>query len=332
MDYRELEAVPCRLCGSTRSRRYAVKFDLDLAKCRSCGLVYAHPRLTDADVMKRYSPEYFYGEYLPVFRADDKGYDPDLVRGHYRLYLTLLGEQSVPGGRLLDVGCGAGFFLKAAEEAGWAVEGVEVSPTAADYANRVLSLKVHRTKVEDAGFAPDTFDVVTLLDTIEHLGNPARAMAEIFRILKPGGRMILNTPDLKSLSRRVLGKSWAVLTPAEHLQYYTAKTLRRTLAGAGFRIIGIRNLLGFNPEYTHDKQSRRCRRWKRFLDKERTKKFLEKAFRIEYTDIVRLGGGSGGADPARPGPLKRAKRGAYRKAKRFLRGDTLVAIAEKPRS
>lgn len=330
MDRPELESVACRLCGRRDARPYAVKFELALVKCRSCGLVYAQPRLREAEIMKRYSPDYFYKEYLPVFRADETSYDLDLVRGHYHLYLQLIAPLAVTGRRLLDVGSGAGFFLKAAESAGWDVEGVEVSTAAADYANRVLGVRVRRAKLEDVGFGPDTFDVVTLLDTIEHLGDPDRAMAEIFRIMKPGGRLILNTPDLRSLSRRVLGKSWAVLTPAEHLQYYTARTLRRTLEKAKFRVVGVRNLLHFNPEYTHDKTSRRYRWWKRRLEKERTKKFLEKAFWIEYTDVVRLGGGRGDADPARPGLCKRMKRDAYGKAKRFLRGDVLVAIAEKP--
>ena len=327
MDRPELESVACRLCGRRDARPYALKFELPLVKCRSCGLVYAQPRLREADVMKRYSPDYFYKEYLPVFRADETSYDLDLVRGHYHLYLQLIAPLAAAGRRLLDVGSGAGFFLKAAEGAGW---DVEVSTAAADYANRVLRVKVRRAKLEDVAFGPDTFDVVTLLDTIEHLGDPDLAMAEIFRILKPGGRLILNTPDLRSLSRRVLGKSWAVLTPAEHLQYYTKKTLRRTLEKAKFRVIGVRNQLNFNPECTHDKTSRRYRWWKRRLEKERTKKFLEKAFRIEYTDLVRLGGGSENADSARPGLFKRMRRSAYWKAKRFLRGDVLVAIAEKP--
>jgi 2-polyprenyl-3-methyl-5-hydroxy-6-metoxy-1,4-benzoquinol methylase len=330
MDCPELESVACRLCGRRDPKPYAIKFGLTLVKCRSCGLVYAQPRLTEADVMKRYSPEYFYKEYLPVFRADETSFDLDLVRSHYHLYLQLLAPLAAPGRRLLDVGSGAGFFLKAAESAGWDVEGVEISPAAADYANRVLGVKVRQAKLEDVGFAPDTFDTVTLLDTIEHLGDPERAMAEIFRILKPGGRLILNTPDLRSISRRVLGESWTILTPAEHLQYYTAKTLRGTLEKTGFTVIGIRNLLNFNPECTHDKTSRRYRWWKRRLEREGTKKFLEKAFWIEYTDVVGLGGGRGDADSARPGLLRRMKRSAYRKAKRFLRGDVLVAIAEKP--
>lgn len=295
-----LESVACRLCGRRNSRPYATKFGLYLVKCRSCGLVYAEPRLTEADIMKRYSPEYFFKEYLPVFRADEKSFDLDLVRGHYHLYLRLIAPLAGPGRRLLDVGSGAGFFLKAAESDGWDVEGVEVSEAAAGYAARVLGVKVRQAKLEGVGFGADSFDVVTLLDTIEHLGDPERAMAEILRILKPGGRLILNTPDLGSHSRRVFGTNWAVLTPAEHLQNYTGKTLRRTLEKAGFRVVGIRNLLQFDPEYTHDKASRRYHRWKKRLERERTKKFLEKAFWIEYTDLVKLGGGSG-AETSRPG-------------------------------
>jgi 2-polyprenyl-3-methyl-5-hydroxy-6-metoxy-1,4-benzoquinol methylase len=247
----ELERVPCGLCGGPRYRRYARKFDLDLVKCRDCGLVYANPRLVEAEVLKRYNPDYFYGEYLPTFNAGPTSFDMELIRKHYALFLRILSRSRAPGRRLLDVGCGAGFFLKAAQEAGWDAEGVEVSAAAAAYGNEVLGVKVRNAKLEQGGFPPETFDVITLLDTIEHLPHPLASLTEVRRLLKRNGLLLLNTPDLRSLSRLFLGKAWAVLSPAEHLYNFTAGTLGRLIAKAGFEVVAVENLLAFNPEYTH---------------------------------------------------------------------------------
>jgi len=327
-DRPRLESHPCALCGSRRTRPYAVKFDLGIVSCRRCGLVYAEPRLGEEDLLKRYSAEYLYGEYLPVFRADRSGFDLELVRGHYALYLALAGRVFAPGKRLLDVGCGPGFFLKAAAGLGWEAEGVEISPSAAEYAAAVLGVPVRRTKLEEAGFPEAAFDVVTMLDAIEHLGDPSAALAVARRVLKPGGRLILNTPDLGSASRRVLGTDWGVLTPAEHLTYFTGRTLRRMLERAGFDVFGIRNLLRFDPDCTHAPDASRRLRWKRFLERSRIRELLENAHRMEYTDLLTLGPGIPAA-PASVPAISGAKRRAVRAVKRFVRGDTLVAVAAK---
>ena len=99
-DRPDLESRPCNLCGSRTTRPFAVKFGLPIVACRRCGLVYAEPRLTEADILKRYSAEYLYGEYLPIFRADRNGFDPDLARNHFVLYLKLAGRVFAPGRRL----------------------------------------------------------------------------------------------------------------------------------------------------------------------------------------------------------------------------------------
>jgi 2-polyprenyl-3-methyl-5-hydroxy-6-metoxy-1,4-benzoquinol methylase len=326
----ELESHPCNLCGSRSTRPYAVKFGLPIVSCRRCGFVYAEPRLSEADRLKRYSREYFYGEYLPVFRADRTGFDLDLVARHYGVYLDMADRSAVPGGRLLDVGCGAGLFLKAAETRGWTGEGVEVSPTAAEYARTVLGLRVGSVRLEEAGFPAASFDVVTLLDTVEHLADPRGALALVRRLLKPGGRIILNTPDLASASRRALGTAWAVLSPAEHLSYFTARTLRRMLARAGFGSPYILNLLRFNPDCTHAPEDPRRARWARRLEEPRRKQVLENAWLMEYTDL--LGRGPGRPLPARAAipAVRGAERFAVWRMKRFVHGDILVATAVVP--
>ena len=170
---------------------------------------------------------------------------------------------------------------------------------------------------------------MTLLDTIEHLGDPLDTITEVRRILKPGGRLILNTPDLGSASRRELGKDWAVLSPAEHLSYFTDQTLRWMLRRAGFRSPFVRNLLRFNPDYTHAPSSPRRARWARFLGVGERKKLLENAWLMEYTDLLTVGPGKPAEGLGSIPALLEAERSVVRRVKRFIRGDTLVAMAVK---
>lgn len=325
-----MEDVPCGLCRSSRRRPYVRKFDLDLVQCRSCGLVYANPRLREEDVLKRYDARYFFEEYLPAFKAGPDGFDPALIRKHYGLFLRILANAHSPGRKLLDIGCGAGFFLKAAEEDGWQGEGIEVSAAASAYGRDVLKVKVRTGRFETAGLSPRSFDVITLLDTIEHLPDPLASLEQARRLLKRGGLLLLNTPDLRSLSHVILGPSWAVLSPAEHLYNFSAKTLSRLLTQAGFRVIAIDNLLAFNPDYTHRRSGFRYRRWKALCERFRQRAqswAQERACDFESTATQ-----TPGPDPAsspQAGFVRRLRIRTAAKVKRSIRGDMLVALAVK---
>jgi len=323
-----LERVACLVCGGARSRLYARKFGLDLVKCRDCGLVYANPRLREAELLERYESPLFFDEYLRSFRAGPNGFDPDFVRGHYRIFLDIVGRYFASGKKLLDVGCGAGFFVKAAEEAGWKAEGIEISRLASRYVREVAQVNVRTGRLEDAGSAPDSFDVVTMLDLVEHLPDPVETIALVHRVLKPGGVLIVATPDLRSMSRMFLGRSWAALSPAEHLANYDARTLRAALEGSGFRIVAMKNLLILNPEYSHSPGTWAARTFKAVHARFEKMRFAGHLHGFEGLDLVHAG------DPAAPhlAELSRAKRLArrvYLRAKRVLRGDMLVAIAAK---
>ena len=325
-----LERVACPVCGGARSRCYVRKFGLDLVKCRDCGLVYANPRLREAELLERYESPLFFDEYLRNFRAAPEGYDPAFVRGHYRIFLDIAGRYFAPGKKLLDVGCGAGFFVKAAEEAGWKAEGIEISRLASRYAREVVQANVRTARLEAADLAPDSFDLITMLDLVEHLPDPVETMTLAYRVLKPGGVLIVATPDLRSLSRMFLGRCWAALSPAEHLANYDARTLRAALEGSGFRIVAMKNLLILNPEYTHSPETRAARTFKAVHSRFEKTRFAGHLHGFEGLDLVHAG------DPGRPhladlSLAKRFARRAYLRMKGMLRGDILVAIGQKKR-
>jgi SAM-dependent methyltransferase len=221
-------------------------------------MVYANPRLPAEEIWKRYSPDYFWKEYLPALGVIDEQFD--LVQFDHRYAYTLQQMALRLGGkgRLLEIGCGAGFFLKAAEHDGWDVCGIELSEAGCAFAVERLGLRVRREQAEQLSFEPESFDIVAMFDVIEHVLDPRAILAAVHRVLRPGGLVLISTPNLNAFSRTALGVSWAVLSPREHLYYFTEATLEQLLERCGFdRVehtrrnisLGVRETM--NPAYTH---------------------------------------------------------------------------------
>ncbi len=229
-----MEEIACAICGARDTRRLYTKFGHGIERCTRCGLVYANPRAPEEAILARYSPDYFWHEYLPAIGAPEGRVDLDFVDRRYRPMLSLLRRHAPQGRRLLEVGTGAGMFLKAAERAGWEVAGLELSEEGAAFARDRLGLDVRQERAETMSFPAESFDVAVLFDVIEHLFDPRRVLESTRRALKPGGLIVISTPNLNALTRQALGVDWAVLSPLEHLYYFTAETLPRMLAAAGF--------------------------------------------------------------------------------------------------
>lgn len=321
------ELVPCPLCQGVRARAVALKFGLRIVRCRSCGHIFANPRLLRADVEKRYDSPEFFSEYLEAHQATREGYDLAFLRGHYGLYLDLIRGRLSPGAKLLDLGCGAGLFLKAAEADGWAAEGTEISRQLAAYARDVAGVKVRLGRLEEIRWPPGTFDVVTLFDVLEHLPDPLRTLTEVGRLLKTDGAVLISTPDYDSLSRLFLGKAWAVLSPAEHLSLFTSGTLGALIERAGLSVLAIRNLLVFNPDYTHRKRLRHSL-WKSLHARLARTRPAARLRNYDTREVSAIGPvARTGAEPA--GILKKIQTGLYGRSRNFIRGDILVALAQK---
>lgn len=139
----------------------------------------------------------------------------------------------VGGGGLLDVGCGNGQFLKVAREMGWNVEGVDFDEQAVGVA-RAAGLEVRLGGVELFEGVSERYDVITLSHVIEHVHDPIDVLGRIHRLLKPGGRLWLETPNLGSVGHRLYGPHWRGLEPPRHLVLFTAASLRSVLHKVGF--------------------------------------------------------------------------------------------------
>lgn len=161
---------------------------------------------------------------------------PGKVR--YLDYLVqLLSHHGIPGGRVLDVGAGFGFFLAALEKAGYEAHGVEISPHAVEQARqRTQGQVIEQGAEEPLPFHDGHFDAVTLLDVIEHLKDYGATLESCRRVLKPGGKLFVITLNGHSLARPLLGKRWAWYQDPTHIHMFTPRMLREGLEGASLAV------------------------------------------------------------------------------------------------
>jgi 2-polyprenyl-3-methyl-5-hydroxy-6-metoxy-1,4-benzoquinol methylase len=235
--------VDCTVCSA---RDTTPAFEVDgwkIVRCRRCGHLYVNPRPPIEDVQRLYDEHYFQN---PAFTATDHdayfGYmdylrDRENIQRRLRDVLARV-EAHVDGppGRLLDVGCGPGFFVEVAALAGWDAWGVDLNKHAVEWANEHVTDRVRHGTADALEFDAASFDCVTLFDVVEHLDDPARELAQVAQVVRPGGLLVVVTPDAGALVSRLLGRRWLELkrTP-EHLHFFSRATLALALAGAGFR-------------------------------------------------------------------------------------------------
>jgi 2-polyprenyl-3-methyl-5-hydroxy-6-metoxy-1,4-benzoquinol methylase len=209
----EQRRAPYRITQSTRALVGAI------TRCADCGLGALPPALVDA------------GHYADGADAVFAEQASVRIRNAERL-LRLL-PPPAPGTPLLDVGSAYGFLLVAARQLGYAPVGVEPSQEAAEQARRTYGLEICGSTVEQARLAAGGFEVITLADVIEHLSDPAAVLPQLHRLLRPGGRLVILTPDLGSVMARCLGRHWWALLD-DHYFYFSRRTLPRFLARHGF--------------------------------------------------------------------------------------------------
>lgn len=228
-----LKNIPCNICHATEMVQLYEKGGLPISQCANCGLIQANPRLPQEEIWKRYSPTYFWDEYMPAHQAANGEYVAPLHR-HRNLPLLNLLRPFRQNKQLLEVGCAAGFMLKVAEEEGWQTTGVELMAPAVKYANETLGLNVLKGTLDDASFAENSFDAIALVETVEHLLDPTAVLQKAHALLRPGGAVLIAVPNQNSLIGSWYGNNWSVLSPAEHLYYFTDSTMEKLLRKIGF--------------------------------------------------------------------------------------------------
>jgi 2-polyprenyl-3-methyl-5-hydroxy-6-metoxy-1,4-benzoquinol methylase len=139
-------------------------------------------------------------------------------------------------GRLLDFGCGGGIFLERMAEQGWRVLGLDASASTVERIRTELRLPALVGSLPHPELEPASFDVITMWHSLEHVHQPLDTLRHAFRLLAPGGRLYVATPNLASWAYRWFGKDWFGLDLPRHLTHFTPASLRLMLERAGFQL------------------------------------------------------------------------------------------------
>jgi SAM-dependent methyltransferase len=201
---------------------------MPIGRCPDCGI--GRSDVTDFEPGAYYTESYFDGGHADGY-ADYEG-SAEILRGEFRRTVGHLVELGVTGGRLLEVGCAYGFFLDEAR-ARFEVSGIEISEAAAAAA-RGRHPDVRTGPLDASTLAGlSDLDAIVLLDVIEHLEDPAGAIALCSERLRRGGVLLVTTGDWGSVVARTLGPRWRLMTPPQHLWFFTRGSLSRIAAGHG---------------------------------------------------------------------------------------------------
>jgi 2-polyprenyl-3-methyl-5-hydroxy-6-metoxy-1,4-benzoquinol methylase len=245
----DLVNVDCDLCGSDRRKVLLIESDLPVCSCLDCSLIYVSRR-----------PRREINEDVNYFG------NVDHIKKHaaryeevFSKYVAAITKIKPERGKLLDVGCGFGLFMKRAQESGWDVFGVDVSRAATEYATYTLRLSnVARCEVEHAPYERNSFDCVTLWNVIEHVPSPTSVLRECKTFLKNDGMIVVRVPNIAFVSkvwrlryvlqglRAVTGAnlpgwrtSFLAGRPPHHLFGFTPITLKKALTQTGFVNVSV---------------------------------------------------------------------------------------------
>ena len=230
----------CNLCGSNR---FSVLFEAGVAqinrivRCDDCGLMYANPhqRPPDVDLIRTYDAAWVLDHTMTTdkWRVEKESRQ---VRD-YRDTRKFLAENFPARGTLVEIGSGLGCLLNFFREDGWRTVGIEPNAGLCLFAQRQFQLKILQGTLFDANLESASADVITMIHVIEHVPDPKLIFREVYRVLKPGGWFVVETPRYDTLMFRMFGRRERSLSCDGHIYFFTTGTLAKMATGNGFRIL-----------------------------------------------------------------------------------------------
>jgi len=236
----EWEEPPCHLCGDRNWSQLVEAPDqatngaglwFAVVQCKRCGLCFTNPRPSPNSIGQFYHPEYRPHQSKnrrratnrPSFLPARKHRDRFAIRWHGR-------------GRLLDFGCGAGSFLDRMHESGWNVTGIDISASAVNQVKSGRGLPVLLGSLPHPELVPESFDVITMWQSLEHVHDPQAVLRQAHELLVEGGKLYVAVPNIDSLAFRWFGPAWYGLDLPRHLTHFSPITLQVMIERAGFRV------------------------------------------------------------------------------------------------
>lgn len=220
------------LCNE-KKHTWLVKNGCTIVECDKCGHRFTQV-VADVEnhVKEIYSDDYFFGgkQGYPNY-LDEK----DILFKYGINYSKLLSKYRKPG-KVLDVGCAAGFILKGFEQSGWTCKGVEPSDTMAAYGRKELKLDITTGSLESFQ-STEKFNLVSMIQVIGHFVDPDKAIKNTYNLLDQDGFVLVESWDMKSTMAKMMGKNWHEVSPPSVINWFSDKTLEQLFNYHGFKLI-----------------------------------------------------------------------------------------------
>ncbi|MCH2231480.1 MAG: class I SAM-dependent methyltransferase [Crocinitomicaceae bacterium] len=204
--------IKCIKCGSADLAPLTRYSNSNLTSCKSCDFIFCKGIPSEQTLLDYYENNY-----------QRTNYFSPITRARYNHLLDKF-ESKRKTNRILDIGCGHGFFLEVAKERGWEVYGTELSNKAIEDCE-LKEIQMHKGRILESTYEENTFDIVVSIEMIEHINYPKEYVKIIQRILRKGGQCYITTPNFNSLLRYYLKEKYDVIEYPNHLCYYTKKSL-----------------------------------------------------------------------------------------------------------
>jgi SAM-dependent methyltransferase len=232
------ETIPCPVCGGSEfdgvteagDYEYQLPGAFFVSRCRNCGLVLQNPRPPFVDILRYYTEEYEpYHAVGSSFVQAIRHFV--LVRPRANLYRRLIGRE----GSIVDVGCSVGGLLhELSAQGNWQLTGVEPVAEVAAMGN-AQGLHIIPKPLEEAGIPNASVDLAIMNHVLEHLPDPAKTVASVFEMLKPGGYLAGEIPSPRCVERTIFGRYWGGYHLPRHLTFFSPRHIRRFLENTGFQ-------------------------------------------------------------------------------------------------
>lgn len=234
----------------------------DLLKCKECGLYFIWPKPLFGENKQVYTKEYY-----NAWSLKDLGYEglARMKRDTFNPVLDIVAKYKSKGS-LLDIGCAFGHLLEVAQERGWESYGIEVSEYAANETRKKIGVdKVMIGNFMDLSLPKVRFDVIIIVDLIEHIYDVNATFKKCKELLKDNGLLVIVTPDIDSLSRKCFRKYWPHFNE-QHVIYFSKRCVKRILDINGFRLLNMSNFKkALNFYYVRGVVHAHCRSFLIFL-------------------------------------------------------------------
>jgi 2-polyprenyl-3-methyl-5-hydroxy-6-metoxy-1,4-benzoquinol methylase len=233
--------MACILCGADKPLlRRLDKGEYRVSSCPDCALVQLDPTPSEATLAALYSGQYFGSDDAQSGYGDYASQEAEYLATFAEDIRTI--QQYIRAGDVLDVGCGYGYFMQAASDAGFRPFGIDLSESAVERASARFPGRVFRGTLSDSALPGEQrFDVVFASHVVEHITTPVEFVRSIVARLKPGGLIVLVTPNIESLLSRVSGARWVSFKIPEHVSYYSPATISALIRRGGpFEAISVK--------------------------------------------------------------------------------------------